>query len=123
VGRLTAPLNPAEVEGEILRLSELLETATKAIRDRALNEGNAYVAYKRTYATALIQIDGRNREEREAKATLASIDELQAHRQAAALLTAAQEAARNLRQQLSSLQSLASNIRHLLVSGGPGVGG
>jgi hypothetical protein len=115
-------MNPVEVEEEIQRLMQLLEYQTKEISKRARAEAIAYVAYKKAYATALIQIDGRNKEEREAKATLASIDELDAHRQAQAAATGAIEAGRNIRQQLSALQSINGNVRHLLTNA-TGVGG
>jgi hypothetical protein len=115
-------MNPVDVENEIIRLSQLLEHQTRETSKRAQAEGAAYVAYKKAYASALIQIDGRNKEEREAKATMASIAELDAHRHANALLTAAIEAGRNIRQQLSALQSINGNVRHLLTNA-TGVGG
>jgi len=117
-------ITPASVESEIMRLSALLEQATQLTARRARAEATAYVAYKSAFARAIVDpsCDGRNREEREAKATLRSLEELDAHRQADALLTASQEAGRNIRQQLSALQSINGNLRHLLTNA-TGMGG
>lgn len=111
------------VEAEILRLSQRLDQATLKIMHRALRVAKADSAYKRAYAQQMVQVQGPNKEAREAMCTIATIDLYDAKRIAEAVLLSAQEAARNTRQQLSALQSLAANQRHLIERGSSGVGG
>jgi len=102
------------IESELLRLSALLETRTNDIAVNAQRNAVADVAYKRTHAIALLEVDGRNAEEREARAHQQVLAEYEAKRISEALLVSAQEAARNIRAQLSSLQTLAANQRALV---------
>jgi hypothetical protein len=111
-----------QVEAEIRRLSRRLDQATLKIMHRAMRAARADVAHKRAYAAAIATVQAPNKEQREAAATTATIDSYDAKRMAEAVLLSAQEAARNTRQQLSALQSLAANQRYL-IEHSTGVGG
>jgi len=112
--RRTDVVTQARVEGEILRLSALLEDRTDAIATAAEKAAHTDVDYRKAHAHAILKAEGRNAEAREAQAHLEVLDEFYARRIAEANLLAAQESARNLRQQLSALQSLAANMRALV---------
>ena len=109
----------ADLEDEIRRLSALLDQATSKILYRAVRAGDADALYKREFTKAFLLVDGKNKEEREAKALMLEgevnvFDLYDRRKRAEAVLMAAQEAARNLRAQLSALQTLAANQRFLL---------
>lgn len=102
------------VESEILRLSALLEDRSDAIATASQHAAETDVAYRKAHARATLSTEGRNAEHRAAEAHLEVLDEYYARRTAEASLLAVQESARNLRQQLSALQTLAANQRALV---------
>ena len=119
---MTSDLIPqVDLEDEIRRLSSLLDQATRKILTRAMRSARAEAAYKRAFGIAYLKTDGKNAAEREARALAygdGEIYDLYAERKIAeAVLLSAQEVARNLRAQISALQTLAANQRFLLDRG------
>lgn len=108
-----------DLEAEILRLSRQLDTATRKILVRARRCAQAESEYRRRYAREFLAVEGRNKEERDARVlSNPEIAELyDARKIAEAVLMSAQEAARNTRASLSALQSLNANQRFLLERG------
>lgn len=114
-----AAINPPAVEGEIVRLSNLLDRATSETAKRARARAKSRRAFKTAYAKAYL-LAGQDRPEgskpppipeREAKAVLATeVEELE-FEEADALVEAAKEAGRNLREQIAAMRTLAANLR------------
>jgi hypothetical protein len=73
----------------------------------------ADVAYKLAYAKALLGAEGSTVAEREALATPAVEHELRERKTTEAVADAAKESVRSLRDQLSAVQSVNANVRHL----------
>jgi hypothetical protein len=71
------------------------------------------VAYRLAFAKALLDTWGDTVGEREARATLAVEAELRQRKRAEAVADACREAVRSLRDQLSAVQSVNANVRHL----------
>jgi hypothetical protein len=104
-----------EVEEELIRLSGLLERQVTELAKRARAAAEAEADHKVAYAKALLGIEAATVGEREAKATLATEDTYRAHKAAAAVLLAAQEAGRSYRAQLDALRSINTNLRGAIV--------
>lgn len=104
-------ISPAEVEGEILRLSALLETVTEAQADLGMNAGEAEVAYKVAYAKAMLRADGDTAKDREAQATIWTEAELRGRKISEAMHSVNVEQCRTIRAQLDALRTLAANAR------------
>jgi hypothetical protein len=100
-----------DVEGEIRRFVKLLEEHTDDLPHAARTSGLAASRYKKAHAGALLTAKGKTVADREAIADLECHEEYEAHKIADALWSAKQEAARNLRAQLSALQTISANIR------------
>ena len=103
---------PAQVENEIMRLSDLLEKVTTEHAERARHAAETDVAYDLAYARARLQQKDGTVADRDAHATLMCEDALLAKRMAEARYKAAQEAGRNYRAQLDALRSINANVRY-----------
>lgn len=103
-----------DLESELRRLSGLLDQATSKILYREVRAAKARATYDVAYAKRLLQVEAKTVDERKAVATVDTADEYQAMRIAEAVASAAKEAARNLRQQMSAVQTVAANQRFLL---------
>lgn len=112
-----------DIESEMRRLSGLLDQATRKILHRAMRAAHAEVDYKVAFAKRMLQVEAKTVGEREAIATVDTADEYLDRKIADARLTSAQEAARNLRAQLSALQTYSANQRYLIDRGASGYGG
>lgn len=106
-------INPVECEREIMRFVGLLETATTKVAKRGRAAAEADADYKIAFAKALLASEGTVAE-RDAQATVATQQEYRAKRAAEAVLEAAKEASRNMREQLGALRSVMANLRSLL---------
>lgn len=106
-------INPFAVEAEILRFVNLLETATTAVAKRGRDAAMADADYKVAFAKALLVTEGTVAE-RDAQAAIATQEEYRAKRSAEAVLDAAREAGRNMREQLGALRSVMANVRSLM---------
>ncbi|MGD9797577.1 MAG: hypothetical protein AB7H43_15445 [Acidimicrobiia bacterium] len=105
-----------DIEDELIRLSRLLDQATRKILQRALASAKADSLYKREFAKALLMVDGGSVQVKEAKAiTAPGVWELYDQRKIKeAVLQSAVEAARNLRAQLEAMRSINTNQRFFL---------
>ena len=113
------PLNPMQVETEIIRLSSLLEERvsdyTRAIRDAADAEAN----WKRDAAIALLDVINSYTgtkmtvAEREARVEVMTTDGHRAHLMTAATAKSIKESLNALDSQIRALQTLAANHRHM----------
>ncbi len=108
-------LAQADVEAEIMRLSERCEQVTLSLAKRAVAAAEADAAFKVAYAKAYLLADGPVAE-REAHAAIATQREYRDHRIAEAKFKSASEAGRNARTQLEALRSIAANIRSLVTA-------
>ena len=108
-----APLSQVQIEEEIVRLSELLEGVTEELAGRAINAATADATFKSQFASRFLIAEGPIGQ-REQQAMSECEDEYRERKISEALQLASQEQARNLRSQLSALQTLASNQRALV---------
>ena len=103
--------HPANITGELERLSALLEVQTKDHEAAAVEEAAADVAYKRAKARAVLQVSGPNEAIRGALAHQMVDSLYERWRVAAGVHDAVKEKGRNLRAQLDSLRSINANVR------------
>lgn len=99
-----------EMVAEARRLSGLLDKGLAALRDAAADYAQAENDYRRVRAGALLEASGTVAE-REASADLVSAEWRQRRDLADGMRTAALEAVRSRRQQLSALQSILAAHR------------
>jgi hypothetical protein len=111
---VTAPVTPAQAEAELRRLARKLEERTDALAGLLETAAAADVAYRVAYAKALLRAEGRTVADREAIATLAVEHQLRDRKTTDAVADACREAVRSLRDQLSAVQSVNANVRHLV---------
>lgn len=102
-----------DVESEIRRLCSMLDGKIDEHGEASMRSARADVAYKNAHERALLTVEGRNAEEREAKAHAVVEAEYLERKIADRMERAIEEAARNIRAQLSALQSIAANQRAL----------
>lgn len=96
---------------EAKRLSSLLDAGLKALREASRDYASAENEYRRARASALLGAGAGTVSEREAVADLESADARLQRDTADGMRTAALEAVRSRRQQLSALQSLLAAHR------------
>lgn len=107
-----------DIEGEITRLSDLLERATEALATAAEDAANAEADYRVAYAHEFYS-PHRPAEEnvklteklRESLATIACDELLHRHKVAAARQLSIIEKCRQLRAQLDAVRTLSANVR------------
>lgn len=122
--RDTLPYRPmitaGEVEGEIMRLSQAMDTGLEDLEQRAKEAAGAEHAYKVAFAKArLVARDepGHGPKERttdaeaDDKATVRCDDELRKRLITDALHGVTQESLRTMRSQIDALRTIAANIR------------
>lgn len=100
------------IEGEILRLSTVLEDSTDEFAKLAREAAEAEHAYKIAYHSHLLNATGTEKA-RIATAETNSDKKRWAHKSSEAVRDACQEKLRSLRSQLSALQTIAANTRSL----------
>jgi hypothetical protein len=110
---MSAPVTPAQAEAELRRLARKLEAQCDALAGLLRAAAEADVQYRLAFAKALLAAKGSTVAEREAAATLACADELRERKHSEAVSDACRESVRSLRDQLSAVQSVNANIRHL----------
>lgn len=106
------PLSPVEIENELIRLGNDLESLTEKMVKKGIEVGRTDVDYKRARAKARLEADGKNESEREAAATMKSIEEYDRFRNATAIYDAMRDKSFAIRLQIEILRSLAANVRH-----------
>lgn len=100
-----------EMMSEARRLSSLLDAGLKALREAARDYAAAEADYRKQRARALLQSTAGTVSEREAVADLDAAEARLARDTADGMRTAALEAVRSRRQQLSALQSILAAHR------------
>ena len=100
-----------DVESEILRISARLEEATDEYARLITLAAEAEVQHKKEWAQATLQSNEGTVAQREAQATLKTVDALLQRKISEALARAQAELCHSHRAQLSALQTLAANIR------------
>jgi hypothetical protein len=103
-------MTPAEAAEEMRRLSRLLDSGLQALRDQAKEYAEAEDAYRMARATAYLTSTGTV-DERKAHADLATSEERRRAHLADGMRSAATEAVRSRRGQISALQSLLNAHR------------
>lgn len=109
-------MTPPEIIAEARRLSGLLDEANKALRDRGRAEADAERAYRKARAESWFTVEGTAREKEDLVNGMTA-DLRHVRDTAQADVRAALEAVRNLRQQISLLQSLSGLERELAAYG------
>lgn len=107
-----------DIENEILRLSDLLETATNLLADVSEEAAEAEADYRVSYAHEFYSPTRPDGDEtklteklRESLATIACDEILHRHKIAAARQLSLQEKCRQLRAQLDAVRTLSANVR------------
>lgn len=108
------PVSQAEIEQEILRLSELCEKATHEVLKRGRARAEARTLYKVEFAKARLSSEEQTVGGRDDEATVATAALLDAFEDSEALFESAKEAGRNYRAQLDALRSINANLRPLV---------
>jgi len=106
------PLSPVEIENELVRLANDLETLTDKMVKKGIEVGHKEIDYKKARATAVLKADGKNADQRDANASLACAEEFSAFREATAVYDAMRDKSYAIRYQIEVLRSLAANVRH-----------
>jgi hypothetical protein len=114
-----APLNPTDIDAEIIRLSERLETTAETYSAVIEAAAKAEAHYKYRAAVVLLEIIGAAHgrkstvQEREARVEVAVTEEHESYLLTAATAKAVKESLYAIRTQLDSLRTLAANIRQM----------
>jgi hypothetical protein len=106
-------LTPAATEEELRRLAHKLEAKTDDLAPLLQDAAEADVAYRLAYARALLCAEGKTVGEREAEATILTEKYLTERKVTEAIADACRESVRSLRDQLSAVQSVNANLRHM----------
>lgn len=103
-------MTPAEAGAEMRRLSDLLDSGLRMLREQAKEYAEAEDAYRMAAATVYLTTEGTVAE-RKARTDLATSKERQRAHLADGMRSAATEAVRARRAQISALQSLLNAHR------------
>lgn len=111
----TTLMTQAELESEIMRISDLLETATRELGTVSVEHANAEADYRFAYAQAFLKLrpeDERLTDKiREQRAAEETTEAFRARRVAEAKQMHLQEKCRQLRAQLDALRTVSANVR------------
>ena len=111
--RSRAYFTTQDVESDIRRLCSMLDGKIDEHGEASMRSARADVAYKNAHERALLVAEGSNAEQREAWAHSQVEAEYLERKIADRMEHAIEEAARNIRAQLSALQSIAATQRAL----------
>jgi hypothetical protein len=103
-------VTPHDIEGELLRLTAVLEERTAEFAVLLRRAAEAEVAYKIGYAQSLLMADGTV-QARESRATLDTAGLLEDRRIAEALAESCRESIRSTRTQLDAVRSISASVR------------
>lgn len=106
-------LLPATVDQELLRLSGLLDSVTKALARETQAAASAQGAWKRAEAHSLLRSERKSEDLRRAEALDANKDLYLEALTVEARRDALQERSRSLRTQIEALRTLCANLRGL----------
>lgn len=110
MSRGIAPITPAKVESEILRLVARLEEITDELAVLARAAADAEATYKAAYAKAFLEAEG-TATVREHTATLRSHSLYKQRRYSEGTYASAKEALGTIRAQLDALRTISASIR------------
>lgn len=108
-------LSQAEIEAQILEVTDALDEQTHIFGDVADRAAVAEADYKLRYARAVVMLSGdaskMTAAEKQARAEVAAAEELRAWKIADAELRSTKEALLTLRARMDALRSLSANVR------------
>jgi hypothetical protein len=119
VEEVFGPTVPTELNEELIRLSRRLDTAQVELKRAALRQARKEHAYRKAKAEAYPQAEGTVQAREATVDRVCERERLQA-KIAGALRDAAMENVRNLRAQLSALQSVCASVRSEMELAGKG---
>lgn len=106
----TTPISQVDVESEILRFMEMLETETESFETLAVDGAKKEAKYKSEWAKKYLAAKGSIKE-REAWADYQMDEETLSYKIAEALVRAKREKLLSVRTALDSLRTLNANVR------------
>lgn len=106
----SAPISQVDVEDEIIRLLNLLESETEAFEKLAEDAARKEAMYKSQWAKAYLTSTGSIKE-REAHADWALSDIALHHKIAEAMVKSKREKLSSLKTQVDALRTLSANVR------------
>jgi hypothetical protein len=109
-GRRTQPISQVEIEGELLRLTDMLEEETEAFERLAEDSARKDASHKSSWAKEYLSAKGSIKE-REAWADYKLADLSYEHKIADALMRAKREKLSSLRTSIDALRTLNANVR------------
>jgi len=109
----TAPISQVEIEQEILRLTDLLESETEAFEELAEDSAKKEAIYKSNWAKEYLSATGSIKE-RESWADYKLADHCYEHKIAEALVKAKREKLSSLRTSIDALRTLSANVRAMV---------
>jgi hypothetical protein len=111
------PINPVEVEYQIMDVCEAMETETEQYARLSELAASSEAKYKLVYAKSLVDMASQSStkmtaQERQARADLISNDEFRIFRINEARRVSSKEALLSLRARLDALRTLSASLRH-----------
>ncbi len=104
------PLTAIEVEGELMRLCDLLETTTEELAYRAQAAAEAEANHKGRWASEFLSAEGTE-QKRKAEADVVVHALFMQRKVTEGMYAATKEACGSLRAQLDALRTISANIR------------
>lgn len=114
---MTVPLNPAAVDAELMRLSDLLEERVEDFTRASRAAAEAESTYKRRFAESMLDVINSNGptrttvQEREARVDIATADEYAAKLITDATARSVRESINSIRVQIEALRTIAASMR------------
>jgi len=106
----TSPISQVEIEGELMRLMEILEEETESFEVLATESAKKEALYKANWAKEYLSAKGSIKE-REAWADYKMDDAAYDHKIAEALVKSKREKLLSLRTSIDALRTLNANVR------------
>jgi hypothetical protein len=111
--RRNSPISQVEIEQELMRLAEMLESETEAFETLAMDAAKKDATYKSNWAKEYLSAKGSIKE-REAWADYKLAEQIYDHKIAEALLKSKREKLSSLRTSIDALRTLAANVRAMV---------
>lgn len=111
--RRNSPISQVEIEEELMRLAEMLESETEAFETLAMDAAKKEATYKSNWAKEYLSAKGSIKE-REAWADYKLAEQIYDHKIAEALLKSKREKLSSLRTSIDALRTLAANVRAMV---------
>ncbi len=111
--RRNSPISQVEIEQELMRLADMLESETEAFETLAMDAAKKEATYKSNWAKEYLSAKGSIKE-REAWADYKLAEQIYDHKIAEALLKSKREKLSSLRTSIDALRTLAANVRAMV---------